>query len=170
MPTENGHDVHVEWINDEAHPVGITDFDYDSLDTLEDRARERLATGQPLSPLLEEAAQSILESGPPKLVDRLVTRIYRIAGQEVATRFIAIMLDAPFPRFRLAAIAHEIGASVLGGESVPETAKKFGKSKQALFQEMERVREMMGFSLPRSNQRSEEAREKMRTTNFKHRG
>ena len=163
--------MHVDWsLDDEPQVVAIVDFDYDSLDSLEDRARERLARNEPLTPLLEEAAQSILESGPPRLVDRLVPRIYRAAGQEIATRFIAIMLDAPAPRFRLCALAHEIGASVLNGESVPETAKKFGKSKQALFQEMAHVRQLLGFNLPRSNQRTEEARDKMRTANYRHKG
>ena len=170
MPLENGS-VPVEWSqDDEPHAIAIVDFDYASLDSLEDRARERLAAKQPLTPLLEEAAAAILESGPPRLVDRLVPRIYRAAGQEIATRFIAIMLDAPSPRFRLCALAHEIGASVLNGESVPVTAKRFGKSKQALFQEMAHVRQLLGFNLPRSNQRSEDARDKMRTTNYRHKG
>lgn len=160
--------VHVEWVEDEHHAVLVTHFDFDGLDSLEDRARELLSQGQPVAPLLEEAALSIIERGPARLINRLLTRVYRVAGGEVAARIIQLILDAPSPRFRAAAIAHEIGATLLGGESIPQTAAKFGKSKQALTQEMERVRAALGFELPRVNRRPDESRARMRLANFRH--
>ena len=100
----------------------------------------------------------------------MLRRVYRLAGEEMTARLLALIIDAKNPRFRAAAIAHEIGSSVLGGESVPQTAARFGKRKQALFQEMQNVRALLGFHIIRSNQRDADAREKMRVSNFRHRG
>ena len=168
--TEDSH-LAVEWSqDDEPHAVPIVHFDFNQLDSLEDIARERLAAGLPLQPLLEDAATSVLESGDPRLVARLTDRIYRAAWHEMVSRFILLVLNSEAPRFTLTAMAHEIGATWLNGETVPQSASKFGKRKQALFQEMERVREAIKLRLPRSNQRSGESCEKMRKSNFRKKG
>ncbi len=159
-----------EWLGDEGAPIAVEQFDYEGLDSIEDRARECLAAGQPIQTLIEEVAMNILLTGPPHLVERLTRRIYRVAGEEMIVRLLSLIIDADSPKFRAAAIAHEVGSTVLGGESVPETAARFGRRKQALFQEMEKVRAMIGFHIIRSNQRDAAAREKMRVSNFRHRG
>lgn len=162
--------VPFNWCADDATPIAVTQFDHAALDSLEDRARERLAAGQSLEPLLEEAAVNVLKSGPPELVERLVRRIYSLAGEEMTSRFLALIIDAPHPRVRIMAIAHVIGSSVLGNETVPATARRLGRRKQALYQEMRHVQNLLGFNIVRSNQRDESARAKMRKTNFRHRG
>lgn len=144
------------------------DFSFDGLDSIDARARELVASGKSLEPLLLEAAEEILSSGDPRLVDRLLPRVYRAACQEVSTRFLSVAMTARAPRFTLHAIAHEIGASILGNQTVPESARQFGKRKQALFQEMVRVRKLLGVESLRSNKRVKQARDLMRVTNYRH--
>jgi len=159
----------VEWTEDEHHAIEVTHFDFSRLDSLDDLARECVAAGRPVSVLLEDAAVAVIERGDPAMVSRIMSGMQRAIGGRVASRLLQLILDAPSPRFRAAAIAHEIGSTILDGESIPQTAKRFGKTKQALTQEMERVRAALGFELPRSNRRPDESRDKMRASNFRHR-
>lgn len=171
----------IEWSNDdEASPVSVDtsladeidrhdveSFNFDNLDSIEDKARQHLADGKPIAELLEEVVCWIIESGSHRITKKTFARVFRVAGAEVASRIIGDILKASEPKFRAVAMAHEWGLVCLEGRSIPETAKKYGKSKQAVIQEMERVREDYNLVIPRSNQRSDSARNTMRICNYK---
>ena len=126
------------------------DFDFATLDSLDDMVDELRSKRQSVEPLFRELLKREDSSG-------------RCAA---ITAFVAYILDTDKPRQTAAVIAWCSGMSVLEGKSAVEMAAQFGVSKQAWCALAKDLCERLGISPPRSI-RSEMGCEEMRRSHFK---
>lgn len=141
--------IAVEWQNDEAFAVEITHFDFDSLDSVEARAREALADG---------LFKAFLEA---HVADRL-----REERGAVASAIVAEVIDAKQPKLKLVCLAIATGMTIGLARTLEEWGKAFGVTKQNMQQLVEAASEKFGLRKNRA-MRDEEARENMRNANFR---
>jgi hypothetical protein len=129
---------------EQSSPVGTVEFDYDALDSDEERLAEAVLTQQDVKPILAA----------------IVERESSLAAQEAVSAVIMLVLDAANPRTQSEQIGWASGMYTSSGVSMPELAKRHGLTKQAFQQAVRRIRENLGLRQTRA-MRSAEAKQHM---------
>ena len=129
---------------------GSEDFDFESLDSIDDMVDELRANGRSVLPLFQELLKREDSSG----------RCAAVAA------FVGYIMDTDKPRQTTWALAWCSGMTVMEGKSAAECAARFGVSKQAWCAMANDLCEKLGIQPPRSI-RSELGREEMSKSHFK---
>jgi len=146
----NGHTcIAVDWQDDQPFAVKIEYFDYEALDRLEDLAREALAKGR-LKEFLDGYVATQTEGLRCTVVKKVLDHI----------------IHCKRPKFKVICMAIAAGHGTAMARTEEEWAADFGVSKQDLQEAVETEREEFRLRKTRL-MRDEEAREKMRTGNFR---
>ena len=129
---------------------GSEDFDFESLDSIDDMVDELRAGGRSVLPLFQE----------------LLKREDSAARCEVVNCIISYILDKEKPRQRAATLGWVCGLSVMLDIPAAKLAERFGVSKQAWCALANEACDLLKISPPRSI-RSELGREEMSKSHFK---
>lgn len=128
----------------------VEQFDYDSLDSIDDRIREALKNGESVVVLVGQ------------LIDYETSE--RVA--QAISSVICYIADAEKPRLAADHVAWISGMRIRQGQSLPQLAKKHGVSKQAFCQAALRLAKLMGIKQTRA-MRSESAKAMMKIRHYK---
>ena len=129
---------------------GSEDFDFESLDSIDDMVDELRAAKKSVVPLFNE----------------LLKREDSTARTETVAALISYIIDKDNPRQRVAALGWVSGLSTMMDISAADLAERFGVSKQAWCALANEVCDILKISPPRSI-RSELGREEMSKSHFK---
>jgi hypothetical protein len=125
-------------------------FDFDSLDSLEDRIKEAIAKGEPVA----------------ALVAQLVDMEANERVNEAIAAVVGYIADAEKPRLAADHIAWISGMRIRQGESLPAIAKRHGVSKQAFCQSALKLAAILHLK-PARAMRSEPGKAMMAKRHFK---
>ena len=120
------------------------DFDYDSLDSIEDRAREALE----------------VKGGIEKLVAELAEEFADERAADAIARLVCMVADARDPQMQISILAMAAGMNSDAGAGGTDLAAKYGCSKQNISQHLIAWQKALGLK-PGRGQRSIAARESM---------
>jgi hypothetical protein len=143
-----GH-LAVEWHDDRPVRVPIVNFNFDSIDPLEDQVREALRQGR-LKMFLDGYVAYQTEEVRRDAIDALVSQV----------------INAEKPVLKLICFAYAAGAMAALKRTMEQWGKHFGVTKQDIQQGVDDVRESFKLRQNRT-MRNEEARETMRQANFR---
>jgi hypothetical protein len=139
-------------VEEERHhePFEVESPDFESLDSLEDRIREAIATGGSVKALV----QRLIDAEAGERVNEMVAAV------------VGYIADAEKPRLAADHVAWISGMRIRQGESLPSIAKRHGMSKQAFCQAALRMAALLRLK-PARAMRSELAKGLMRSRHFK---
>lgn len=139
----------LEWVDDDPTPVAVQDFDWDSLDSIQDAAREALENGQ-----------------FEKFIDRLRKRERRTSQLELVMQLVGFADRFSSRAMGVDLLVDVCGLSALEGRTQSDYARSWGISKQAWQEDAERMRKLLGLPLTRTMRGAPE-RQKMRLRNYR---
>lgn len=141
--------IGVEWEDDRPQPIEIVYFDFSSVEKLEDLAKEALARGT-FREFMEEFCE--MRFAPER--------------QEIVARIVGEGIKAKNSKKALVQMGIAAGMTVCTIRTDEEWAEFFGVTKQAMQQGIDRARKMLYLRKNRA-MRDDEAREKMRQSNYR---
>lgn len=144
----NGH-LAVEWHEDRPVRVPIVNFNYDSIDPLEDQVREALRQGS-LKRFLDGYVAHHTEEIRREAIDTLVSQV----------------MKAENPGLKLLCFAYAAGAMAALQRTMEEWAKHFGVTKADVQQGIKGVRKSFNLRQNRT-MRDEEACKNMQLSNYR---
>ena len=147
------HNGRADISREKQSPIDTSDFDFDSLDSLEDRARQHLLDGGKLMDFIAAIREQ-------------ERRKDRCEGFNIALTMIA---ESRTPGYTAKLMMFLTGINYLLGKSLPQIARAQGESKQTAHEKIERMRADLDSGwLVLSNVRDASARENMRRSNYRH--
>jgi hypothetical protein len=144
--------VPLEWIGHEAHAIAICQFDFEELDSLDDRIREELREHGTAEPFLRE----------------WVRREEQGCRAEIVNAVLAMIVTSKKPGLAAVQLGFAAGVLLTSQKTGPQWAKEFGVSKEAFQEGVDSFRKKLGLRQTRF-ERDEAARECMRQSNYRRR-
>ena len=142
-PDPSPHPDHA-WDVQRGNQISVEHFDYDGMDSVEDRAREALE----------------VKGGIEKLVAELAEEFADERAADAIARLVCMVADARDPQMQISILAMAAGMNSEGGAGGTDLAAKYGCSKQNISQHLLAWQKALGLK-PGRGQRTFAARESM---------